>query len=108
MQSQRTTITKSPTGQVYRTRTAQGFDTFVNFGQSTYASYYRERKVDKDEFYEELQNSIEVYNIIEEDLCSWDDQGQTVPNVVGSFQTCEDHLESSFDLSPPVFRSAFS
>ena len=99
MQSQLTTITEDPaTGQMYRTRTAEGFDTFVNIGKTDYASYYRERKVEKDEFYAELQSHIDEFNIREEDLCTTDGSSKPIPDAIGSFDTCVDHLEQSFAL----------
>lgn len=49
MQSQLTTLTTLPDGTPLRTRSAQGFDVFVNVGAPTYSSFYRERKVDQDE-----------------------------------------------------------
>ena len=99
LQSQLTTITKNPAdGQVYRTRTAQGFDAFVNVGMSTYASYYRERKVTRDEFYAALESATVEYNVRDEDLCIWDNNGNNIPGAVGSLETCEAHLEESFAL----------
>lgn len=98
LQSQLTTITASPDGQVYRTRTAQGFDAFVAVGQTTSASYYRERKVTEEEFYAELESTIADYNIREEDLCVWDNTNSAIGGVVGSFDACKEHLEESFAL----------
>ena len=98
LQSQLTTITESPDGQVYRTRTAQGFDTFVDVGVPTYASFYRERKVNETEFYNALESAIEQYAINPDDLCKWDSRGNAIANATGSFDTCKGHLEQSFDL----------
>ena len=98
LQSQLTTITKNPNGQIYRSCTAQGFDTFTNVGQSTSTSYYRECKVTKEEFYNALSDAINEYNIRDEDLCSWDNNGNVIPDIIGSFETCMDHLEESFAL----------
>jgi hypothetical protein len=98
MQSQLTTITEGPDGQIYRTRTAQSFDTLINVGVTTSASYYRERKVNKTEFYAALENSIAEYNIRVEDLCVWDSNSNAIAGVTGSLETCEDHLEQSFAL----------
>ena len=104
-QSQLTTITKSMDGsQVYRTRTAQGFDAFGfggTAGLSNYASYYRERKVSKEEFYQEFENAKAVYNIRDEDLCKWDGNNNDAlgEGVDGSMAACEAHLEESFELS---------
>lgn len=98
-QSQLTTFSKNPsTGQLYRTRTAQGFDAFALVGVSTFASYYRERKVDETEFYTALANAIEAYSINDGDLCTWDNGGNPIANATGSFETCKDHLEQSFAL----------
>ncbi len=99
LQSQLTTITTTPQGQVYRTRTAQSFDAFVNVGMTTAASYYRERRVNGTEFYTELQNTIAAYGILTEDLCTWDGSGNPVANVTGSYEACFAHLENSFELS---------
>lgn len=92
VQSQLTTFTKSPSGQMYRTRSAQGFDPMTQ--KSNSMSYYRERKVSKDEFYQEFNNATKAYNIRMEDLCKAD------PNSteLGSLQNCIDHLENSFLL----------
>ena len=98
LQSQLTTITKGPNGEVYRTRTAQGFDAFAFVGTATSASYYRERKVEKEEFYAALEAAITEYNIREEDLCVWDSGSNLIPDVSGSFETCQEHLEESFLL----------
>ena len=99
LQSQLTTMTRNPAdGQLYRTRTAQGFDAFVNVGLSTSASYYRERKVTKDEFYAALESAIVEYNVTDDDLCIWDNNGNNVPGAIGSLETCEAHLEESFAL----------
>jgi hypothetical protein len=98
LQSQLTTITESPDGQIYRTRTAQGFDAFVNVGVTTSVSYYRERKVNKTEFYIALESAIVQYNINTDDLCKWDSSSNAIANVIGSFDTCKDHLEQSFAL----------
>jgi hypothetical protein len=98
LQSQLTTITESPDGHLYRTRTAQGFDAFANVGVTTSASYYRERKVSETDFYDALESAIELYAINTDDLCKWDSSGNAIANVAGSFDTCKDHLEQSFAL----------
>lgn len=98
VQSQLTTITTSPTGQFYRTRSAQGFDVFGNIGKSDSVSYYRERKVDKNEFYATFNSSMALFNIREEDLCVWDNMNNLIANVTGSYATCEKHLEEAFAL----------
>jgi len=97
-QSQLTTITKNPsTGQVYRTRTAQSFDAFVFVGETTSASYYRERKVTESEFYTELNETITEYGILDNDLCKWDSNNRNV-TTTGSIDACISHLEESFEL----------
>ena len=101
LQSQLTTITKSPQGQVYRTRTAQSFDAFVSVGLSTSASYYRERKVSEEEFYAALESTVADYNINEDDLCFWDSNNNAIPGVIGSLEACKEHLEESFSLHSP-------
>jgi len=47
-----------------RTRTAQGFN---DDGSDSYASYYRERRVSKEEFYQALEAKIFEYNILPSD-----------------------------------------
>ena len=103
-QSQLTTITKSMDGsQIYHTRTAQGFDAFGfsgKTGTSSYASYYREKKVSKEEFYAEFESAKASYNIRDEDMCKWDGNNADVlgDGVAGSVDACVDHLEASFLL----------
>ena len=104
-QSQLTTITKSMDGsQIYRTRTAQGFDAFGfsgKTGTSSYASYYREKKVSKEEFYAEFESAKAAYNIRDEDMCKWDGTYADVlgDGVAGSVDACVNHpLEASFLL----------
>ena len=87
MQSQLTTLTTLSDGTVRRTRTAQGFDAFGNVGAPTYASYYRERKVSKEEFWQVFNDTQTEYNILDSDLC--DGPG---------FASCQQHLEESFEL----------
>ena len=90
--------------QIYRTRTAQGFDAFGFSGKagssSYHASYYREKKVSKEDFYAQFESAKAAYNIRDEDMCKWD--GNTVDvlgdGVAGSIKACEDHLEASFLL----------
>ena len=96
--SQVTTITEGFDGQIFRTRIAQSFDTFANFGVITSLAYYRERKVEKDEFYSSLEKTIAEYNIREEDLCSWDNSGVAIDGIKGSLKACKAHLEESFTL----------
>jgi hypothetical protein len=93
VQSQLTTITEDSSGEAnYRTRSAQGFDPMTQ--RSNSMSYYRERKVSKEVFYEELSHAISAYNVNMEDLCKAD------PNSteVGSIEKCINHLENSFLL----------
>ncbi|MEZ9424283.1 hypothetical protein [Vibrio lentus] len=78
MQNQLTTLPPNNT----RVRTAQGF--FMN--QPTYASFYRENKVTKEEFIKQLAGAREEYKILEEDFCGYDSSGQ--PSQV----TCTDHF----------------
>lgn len=97
-QSQLTTLS----GNGRRTRTAQGFDAF-NFDPAsasipTYSSFYRERKVSKEEFYEALEATLIEYNILEEDTCTRDSGGKQFPGIVGGIDACRDHLEESFAL----------
>lgn len=97
-QSQLTTLTvDGETGQVRRTRSAQSFIS----GVPRSMSFYRERKVDEDTFYAEIKDTIEAYNILESDTCTWRDNftGATIgtglePGIVG----CSAHLEESFEL----------
>ena len=92
VQSQLTTITKDKSGQLHRTRSAQGFDPITQ--RSNSMSYYRERKVTKDVFYAEFSHAVTACNIRVEDLCKAD------PNSteIGSLQNCINHLENSFLL----------
>jgi len=109
MQSQLTTMTQNEE-TLYRTRSAQMFDAFGTafgnpfgkMGAPDSVSYYRERKVEKDEFYEALSLAIAEYDIREDDLCVWDGEGKAVVNATGSFQTCENHLEESFALGDDI------
>jgi hypothetical protein len=96
-QSQLTTLTVDLNGQVRRTRSAQSFIS----GVPRSMSFYRERKVDEDTFYAEIKDTIEAYNILESDTCTWRDNftGATIgtglePGIVG----CSAHLEESFEL----------
>ena len=108
LQSQLTTITKDPaSGQVFRTRSAQGFE-FLGFvspiGTTTSSSYYRERKVNETIFYKEMQKAIDEYNILEDDLCKWDNNGNNV-SMSGSLGDCISHLNESFALPPPPVKN---
>ena len=61
---------------------------------SNTCSYYRERKVTKEEFYAEFNKVIESYNVLVTDLCKTDPTSEEV----GSVDKCVAHLESSFSL----------
>ena len=78
MQNQLTTLPPNDT----RVRTAQGF--FMD--QPTYASFYREKKVTKEEFMQQLADTRADYAILEEDFCGYDSGGQ--PSQV----TCTEHF----------------
>ena len=93
VQSQLTTFTRDSSGQMFRTRSAQGFDPMTQ--QSNSMSYYRERKVSKDEFYAEFIDAVASSNVKVEDLCKKD---PTSTEDVGSFEKCVRHLEESFRL----------
>ncbi|PSV06542.1 hypothetical protein C0W96_08770 [Photobacterium kishitanii] len=83
MQNQLTTLPPNDT----RVRTAQGFFS----GSPTYASYYRERKVTKTEFFQLLAEARTEYNILATDHCGYDNTNQP------SQTTCDDHF--GLDLS---------
>jgi hypothetical protein len=96
-QSQLTTLTDE--GQ-RRVRTAQGFD--LGTGLPQYVSFYRERKVTNEEFYEALADTIEEYNILESDVCAWQNgpTGATEPTEYSDnpgIEACKTHLEESFE-----------
>ena len=98
-QSQLTTLS----GSGRRTRTAQLFDAFNPDPElasiPTYSSFYRERRVSKEEFYEALEATLEEYNISEEDTCTRAGFfGNLVPGIEGGIDACRDHLEESFAL----------
>lgn len=61
---------------------------------SNSCSYYRERKVNKEEFYNELNKVVTDYKIMAEDLCKTDPTSEEI----GSLDKCTNHLESSFSL----------
>lgn len=100
LQSQLTTMSENAeTKQLYRTRSAQGFAGPA--GLSTSCSYYRERKVTEEEFFDELESSIAAYNIASDDLCKYDNMGNAViPS--GSIEACADHLNQSFELEADI------
>jgi hypothetical protein len=96
-QSQLTTLTD---GGQRRVRTAQGFD--LGTGLPWYVSFYRERKVTKEEFYEGLANTIEEYNILESDVYAWQDGPTGAPEPTEysdnpRIEACKTHLEESFE-----------
>ena len=69
-------------GNDTRIRTAQG----LYAGNPTYASFYRERKVSREEFFELLDAKRAEYSILEADHCGFNDGNQP------SGTTCEDHF----------------
>lgn len=96
-QSQLTTLS----GNGRRTRSAHGFNSFdQSNGKSipTYCSFYRERKVDRDEFYATLNATRIEYGILDADACSRNGQGVPLDGVVGGFDACKDHLDESLEL----------
>ena len=100
-QSQLTTFNTRSDGTKQRTRTAQGFNGNCDFygpnaGKQSYASFYRETKVTKERFYEELNETVMEYNIPQRNLGAFLSDG-TPSNGTG-FAFVEDHLESSFEL----------
>lgn len=90
VQSQLTTMT----GSGRRTRSAQGFSASI----PTYSSFYRERRVTEEEFYEALEETLIEYNILEEDTCTRDRRGNLIDGIVGGIDACRAHLEESFAL----------
>lgn len=97
-QSQLTTLTEMDDGRQLRTRSAQGFATT---GEPQSVSFYRERKASEEDFYEELQATIEEYGILESDTCAWmDDFDGSIVSSGGEpgFDRCVEHLEESFKL----------
>lgn len=76
-------------GNDTRIRTAQG----LNSGNASYASFYRERRVLRDEFYAELAASRQANNILEVDQCGFDQGSQ--PSGI----TCDEHFGE--DTSSP-------
>lgn len=103
LQSQLTTLTRDLSGQVFRTRTAQGFECFnsAKFSQSTSVSYYRERKVNETVFYEALQSTLAEFNVTMGDTCTMKSgsTGGTLPTgYTPGIDGCKDHLSQSFDL----------
>lgn len=70
-----------------RVRTAQGYDIV---GNPSYGSYYRERKVTKEEWMAELSDMRSVYKILESDHCGWKQDNDA------SGLTCCEHFEMDF------------
>ena len=102
MQSQLTTLTQLPDSTWRRTRTAQGFDAFGNVGAASYASFYRERKVSEEEFWQEFELTKNEYNILDSDTCAWK-SGETggpaqTSGYTAGVEACKDHLNDSFNL----------
>jgi len=98
-QSQLTTLTSDADGTVRRTRSAQGF----GGGLPIYQSFYRERKVNKEEFYATMNSTLAEYGILKSDTCSWIDNPARNPPLIDTglqpgITGCETHLEESFDL----------
>ena len=80
MQNQLTSLPGNDT----RVRTAQGF----YMGSPTYASYYRERRVTEEEFFELLAEARREYDILESDYCGFDSAGQPTA------KTCAEHFQN--------------
>ena len=78
MQNQLTSLPGNDT----RVRTAQGF----YMGAPTYASFYRERRVSEDEFFELLAQARNDFNILEDDHCGYDAGGQPTE------KSCDEHF----------------
>ena len=107
-QSQLTTLNTLPDGTKQRTRTAQGFyadcsyNNLANFGgadnrgKQQFASFYRETRVTKDEFYAKLNETVMDYKIPESNLGAF--LGSGLPSGNSGYAFIEDHLESSFEL----------
>ncbi|KAL7541823.1 hypothetical protein ACHAXR_011252 [Thalassiosira sp. AJA248-18] len=94
-QSQLTTMS----GDGRRTRSAHGFNPFLadTAAIPTSSSFYRERKVERKEFYAALEETLEEYGLLTADTCTRDSSGKLVDKIVGGFGACLDHLEESFD-----------
>mmetsp|Transcript_309 Transcript_309/g.776 ORF Transcript_309/g.776 Transcript_309/m.776 type:complete len:102 (+) Transcript_309:2-307(+) len=100
MQSQLTTLSQKADGTKFRIRTAQGFDAFADLGH-TYASYYREVQVTKEQFYEKLNATLKEYAILESDYAQWKsgDSGATESTgLPPSWTSMYEHLEESFNM----------
>ena len=57
-------------------------------GSPTYASYYRERRVTEEEFFELLAEARREYDILESDYCGFDSAGQPTA------KTCAEHFQN--------------
>eukprot|EP00977_Amphora_coffeiformis_P028719 scaffold36700_cov176-Amphora_coffeaeformis.AAC.1 len=99
-QSQLTTLTQGPDGVQRRTRSAQSFN--PGTAEPSNLSFFRERQVTKEEFYNLLEETLMEYNILESDTCAWQDDftGQ-FPAVPTAYTPgplgCQEHLEQSFE-----------
>jgi len=106
LQSQLTTLTRSGDGaQVFRTRSAQSFECFnpATIGQPTSLSFYRERKVDREEFVAEMADALAAFNVTEGDTCAWENDAtnNAVPSPYHDspgIEACMLHLNESFAL----------
>mmetsp|Transcript_34824 Transcript_34824/g.59163 ORF Transcript_34824/g.59163 Transcript_34824/m.59163 type:complete len:123 (-) Transcript_34824:124-492(-) len=96
-QNQITTLS----GNGRRTRSAHQFAPFPgvpNPEVPTACSFYRERRVSREEFYNALESTLREYRVLDEDACSWSGEGTFLPEVVGGLDACRAHLEESFEL----------
>jgi hypothetical protein len=75
-----------------RTGTAQSFTS----GIPTNVSFYRERRVTKEEFYKEMAATMTSYNILDSDACTTDGLGGGPTGYEGGFKDCQTHLEEGF------------
>mmetsp|Transcript_6719 Transcript_6719/g.9067 ORF Transcript_6719/g.9067 Transcript_6719/m.9067 type:complete len:423 (-) Transcript_6719:111-1379(-) len=102
LQSQLTTLTSGPDGVQRRTRTAQIFDAFGVIGMPVHASFYREYKVDEEEFRSVMLETQMEYNILDEDMGAWasDESNRAVDGDIGGtgIDAVMDFLNTSFDL----------
>lgn len=93
-QSQLTTLTEESDGTPRRTRTAQSFTD----GVPTTVSFFRERRVTREEFYSQLADTLVAYNILDTDACTTDGFSGAPTGYGGGLADCTIHLEESFDL----------
>lgn len=84
LQNQLTTL---PNDQI-RIRSAQGFS--VPTQETSYLSYYRERKVTREEFYEALEQARADYNILPSDECGYDGTSNGPTGI-----DCETHFSDT-------------